>query len=379
MPSRIVEFNLVLIIIANILMFPISARRAEAAGLILENRWDKRLCDGMDYSHFKLKVGNSGAPLHIFLVAVSLSRPYLEVQPIMAKDRLDSLETVGSMAARKRAAVAINGSFFNTKSSDPFPIGFLMIDGRTVYFSHLYRSAFGLTADKIPLFGYPRTKGIIYHERTGHYFPLWGMNGKRAPDEALVYTPEYGPSTGTNEFGREIVVSRDKVMMMRQGNSTIPRDGFVVSLHGESRRYSDWFQTGDKVMLYFVVDPAWLDVHNAITGGPLLVRGGRNVVAESIDENLKHGYRDRVPMTAVGSTADGRLLLVVADGRQKKYSVGVTYEELADFMISLGAVNAIGMDGGGSSTMWINGVTVNRPSDGGQRRVSNALAVFLKK
>ncbi len=70
-------------------------------------------------------------------------------------------------------------------------------------------------------------------------------------------------------------------------------------------------------------------------------------------------------------------MLVVADGRQPKYSVGVTYAEMAQFMRSIGAINAIGMDGGGSSAMVIKGELVNRPSGGSSRRVSNGLGVFI--
>jgi len=350
-----------------------------AAPLTRVNQWTRFIHSGVVYTHHKMRVGNS--PLHIYELRISLDSPELEIRPILANERLDSLETVPSMAKRNGALAAINGSFFNRQESDPFPVGFLMIDGRTLYFSHLHRSAFGLTADKIPLFGYPRTQGIIWLEKSGEYFYLWGMNGHRSKDEVLVYTPEYGRSTGTNQYGRELIVSNDRVIATRYGDSAIPENGFVLSMHGESKKYFEWFDIGDIVKLYFVVDPAWLDVHNAITGGPMLVKGGRNVVnsEKTASEKLKHGYRERIPVTAIGQTADGKLLLVVVDGRQRNFSVGLTYRELADFMLSIGAVNAIGMDGGGSSTMWIDGSTVNRPSDGSCRPVSNALGLFVKE
>ncbi len=319
----------------------------------------------------------NGMPLRAYLVKISLAQPGLDIRPILANNRLDSLETVSSMARRTGARVAINGSFFNRSSSDPFPVGFMMINGRTTYFSHTYRSAFGLTEQKVPLFGYPKTKGIIYLEKRGEYFFLWGMNRRRRNDEALVYTPEFGLMTRTNEYGREVRVSDDSVVGLTYGNSVIPQNGFVISLHGESAKYFNWFHHGDIVRLYFVVDPAWLDVHNAITGGPMLLRGGRCVLEESRDEKLYQGFRSRIPATAVGSTADGKLLLLVIDGRQKKFSVGVTYWELAEFMKALGAINAIGMDGGGSSTMVIDGVIVNRPSGGAPRAVSNAIGLFM--
>ncbi|MFA6450103.1 MAG: phosphodiester glycosidase family protein [bacterium] len=369
------KFNRFISALIVLLTLAVAYSPARAASFKTIERWNKAIAPGINYSHIRMTV--NGLPLHAHVVKISLSEPGIDIRPILANNRLDSLETTASMARRTGASVAINGSFFNRSSSDPFPVGFMMINGRTVYFSHTYRSAFGLTEQKVPLFGYPKTRGIIYMEKTGEYFFLWGMNRKRRNDESLVFTPEYGAKTNTNENGREVRVSGERVVGLDYGDSLIPNDGFVLSLHGDSEKYFNWFKRGDSVRLYFVVDPAWLDVHNAITGGPMLLKNGECVLEQSKDENLRQGFRGRIPATAIGSTADGQLLLVVIDGRQRKFSVGVTYWELAEFMKSFGAINAIGMDGGGSSSLVINGVTVNSPSDGASRAVSNAIGVFI--
>jgi len=73
-------------------------------------------------------------------------------------------------------------------------------------------------------------------------------------------------------------------------------------------------------------------------------------------------------------------MLVTVDGRQPKKSVGMTIEELAVLMTGLGCVEAINLDGGGSTTMVINGRVVNNPSDAtGERPISDALLVFPRK
>ena len=74
-------------------------------------------------------------------------------------------------------------------------------------------------------------------------------------------------------------------------------------------------------------------------------------------------------------TAGRKLLLVAVDGRQPGYSVGMTLEELAHFFLKLGAVDAMNLDGGGSTTMVIGGEVVNSPSDGRERPVGSALLV----
>ncbi len=92
------------------------------------------------------------------------------------------------------------------------------------------------------------------------------------------------------------------------------------------------------------------------------------------------GFADaRHPRTAVGVRADGRILLVTVDGRQPEKSVGMTIAELTALLIELGAVEAINMDGGGSTTMVIDGKVVNSPSDlTGERPVGDALLVFAR-
>jgi len=85
----------------------------------------------------------------------------------------------------------------------------------------------------------------------------------------------------------------------------------------------------------------------------------------------------RNPRTGVGQLADGRILLVVTDGRRPGYSVGMTNFELAQTLVRLGAVTGSALDGGGSSTLAFDGSLLNRPSDpGGERPAANALQLM---
>ena len=68
--------------------------------------------------------------------------------------------------------------------------------------------------------------------------------------------------------------------------------------------------------------------------------------------------------------------MITVDGRQPGVSVGMTLQELADYMLSLGATDAMNLDGGGSTTMYLDGKVVNTPSDKeGERKVSDAMVV----
>lgn len=96
------------------------------------------------------------------------------------------------------------------------------------------------------------------------------------------------------------------------------------------------------------------------------------------DRKYYYGYR--APRSAVGVTADNHVLFVVIDGRRAPSAIGVTYAQVADLMIALGAVNATELDGGGSSTLWgANYGVFNSPSDGRERLVALGLCLVAPK
>ena len=122
-------------------------------------------------------------------------------------------------------------------------------------------------------------------------------------------------------------------------------------------------------------------VYNAVSGDRMLVEKGKKV------SNLESQSVE--PRTAVGKNQNGRwLMLVVVDGRQEGYSEGITFPELADFMVSLGVYEGMNLDGGGSSTMVIDGKSggpyvLNSPIEGfvpgNEAEVANHLGISVRK
>ena len=116
-----------------------------------------------------------------------------------------------------------------------------------------------------------------------------------------------------------------------------------------------------------------VDLYNAMAGNVRLLRDGVVLPGKGGDATY--------PQTAVGHTADHRLILFVSDGRQPGFSEGMTYEEVAGVLKEFGAVDALAFDGGGSATMVMadgkggEPRVLNRPSDGKERAVGNNLGV----
>jgi exopolysaccharide biosynthesis protein len=102
--------------------------------------------------------------------------------------------------------------------------------------------------------------------------------------------------------------------------------------------------------------------------GPLLVVNGGKTELSAFSGGLS-------PRTAIGQTADGSVLLLVIDGRQPG-SIGATYQDVQTVLYANGAVNAIGLDGGSSSSMVLNGKLVNSPSGGDKERLLPNAIIF---
>ncbi len=116
-------------------------------------------------------------------------------------------------------------------------------------------------------------------------------------------------------------------------------------------------------------------MQTAVAGGPVLVQNGEIRISNE-EERKFYGKAtlDRHPRTGMGYTRDNKLIVLVVEGRNPGVAEGVTLPEMAKIFKDLGCVEALNLDGGGSSCMLVNGKETIRPSDKKQRPVP---AVFL--
>jgi exopolysaccharide biosynthesis protein len=346
--------------------------------------WQKQVAAGINYAHFK-RFTDTG-PLHVHVLKIDLKNDKINVRPSLAKGIIGNLEKTSDIALRGNAIAAINGSFFEARKKLHLPVGFMIIDGQIVNKSILERTAVGITKDKDIVFGIPRTKGYVLDLNNKKSVPIWGVNRPRKKNEVVIYTNEYGDTTRTNRTGIEIIVEADgSIKDIVNGNSPIPKNGFVVSLQGWTTDFAAKTKRSDKIGLVYDLAGKWKDVDQAITGGPLLVKDGQAVHKESlVTEKFNNEMLAPNSRTAIGVSKDKELIFVVVD-RQRLFApearshsakyAGVTYDELSNIMKEAGADNAIGLDGGHTSTMYVNGKIVNDPLNGTEGFVSNAIIV----
>ncbi|NMB01105.1 MAG: phosphodiester glycosidase family protein [Firmicutes bacterium] len=337
---------------------------------VFENTTRRMVEPGVIYGHQRR--ADSFGPNVVNYLEIDLRRN-LEIKLALAQDKVFGAEQVSSLAKRTGAIVAVNGAYF---ASNGRPLGVLMIDGELVSEPYANRTAVGLgpagvVMDNVSFSGEVlRSDGNLLSE-------ISGFNRPRLQDELIIYTDYYGTKTNTNSFGYEVTVVDGIVTQIQIGNSTIPKGGLVLSAHGERRQLLADLQIGDALEVNYSLHPNWeeLGVTQIIGGGPRLIRDGQLEItgeAELFKDDILKG---RAPRTAIGITADHKLLLVTVNGRQPHVSVGMTLEELGNLLLELGAQQAMNLDGGGSTTMIIRNLVLNLPSDGKERPVSNAIVV----
>jgi hypothetical protein len=311
---------------------------------------------------------------------------------VLSGDRLRGTQLTTTMARNAGAVLAINGDYFLSSGR---PVHAFAQDGRLEQTPQLLGRALGLdaTGTRVSM-GFPDVETVLSTQSdTGTVsieIPRWN-SGPASGDSVAAFTAA-GANLETppnNDCYAGLASASSPVVHPDGGVETsmtvtgpprcggdaalVPTSGVILdgSHFNASGTFLQSLRPGQPAQVIQTLGfPGAVDV---LGGNPVLIANGAQQYQDLFGDS---SFFERQPRTAVGVTADGRMLLVVVDGRQPGYSVGMTLQELANLMQSLGAQNAINLDGGGSSTMWVNGLRVNRPSDGFERGVGSALVVL---
>lgn len=309
------------------------------------------------------------------------------LRPVLSNETVRGRETVSSMQRRlalQATTVGVNGDFFSSKQGGPS--GILLRDGVLVSAPSSNRSSTGIALDgtldvrKVKLFGTWRGLGQRRAVNTFNEPP--GANG------IALFTADWGLTTPAAQGTFSVVLSpfpattpnvdlTATVSGSGQNGSVpiAPGTAVLVARGTAAEKLAAEAPLGTTLTIRLILQPDWATVSDAIGGGPVLVRDGLPVFRAN-EAFTTAQLAPRHPRTAVGQLADGRIVLAAVDGRQSGYSVGMTTFEMAQTMVRLGAVRAMALDGGGSTTIAFDGTVLNRPSDGRERPISTALMLF---
>lgn len=320
--------------------------------------------------HIKLTKTINGRPVRINVVEINQKlNPNLQINPQLSSSRLASKSTITTLARKNNSLVAINGTYFKPQTG--VPLGTLMINGK-IYTGPIYnRVAMGIFDEG---FDMARLELNVQVKSFKGNLKVDNINQPRMlSTHVIVYTPEWGSfAPPSPKYGKQIAVENGKIVSIGTQTMPIPHNGYVIV--GPDERLSKLYRA-KHVDLDIKTIPNWDNVKHIISGGPYLVKNGEVFV--DMTEQKLGAIGGKNPRTAIGYTQDGNFIMVAVDGREGA-SVGLTLKELAWFMKSIGCINAMNLDGGGSTVMYVKGRVVNMPKVKGGIALSNALTIDLK-
>ena len=337
---------------------------------------------GYNYIHDELKEG----PLSIHIFKVDRTRHDLFFATTLGNGKTLGMSTVSDQLkllapALGKPLAAVNGDFYLNDAKlagDPRDL--------QIYQGELVSAPNGHACFWIDLAGDPQSTNIqsrfrvIWPDQSSTPF---GLNELRENETAVLYSAALGSATPANA-GTELIlenpqesswlplkvgqVLRARVRAVRaSGETPLTPETLVLSLGPKLAGKAAALPAGAVIQLVTETFPRLTGITTAIGGGPTLVHASKAMEWS--------GFLMRHPRTAIGWNRD-YCFLVEVDGRQNNLSIGMTFPELAAYMVKLGCQEAMNLDGGGSATMWVFGHVINSPSEGHERPGANTLVIM---
>ena len=280
----------------------------------------------------------------------------------------------------------INADYFSLQTG--VPMSNLISDGKIITKDASGQDTIGIMEDGTTFISYVTFSSFIEKE-DGTMINIYNINKYRQPYAAYLLTEDFSSETHAEGTGFNVVLgSVDGEMRLGEslfatvesvtkddGSVKIPKGKMVLTVDENApEEFSlpiSELKEGDKLKISFGAigeDTRWNKVKTAM--GSI---GGRLLIDGEINPNLEQGA---APRTAIGITKDNGIILYTIDGRQPGYSYGVQLKTLAQRMKELGCIDALNLDGGGSTSIVSilpgEGVPTlrNNPSDGRERKVS---------
>jgi exopolysaccharide biosynthesis protein len=334
---------------------------------IFEKAEAKNLGSGLTVT--KIFRGTGHGPVRLFLARVDPEKGW-RVRIAPAGHSVLQRQRISHIASRSKAPVAVNGGFF---AFDGAAVGAVKVNGEWIRLPWKGRSAIAFKPNGEAKIGNLQVRAEAVFS-SGLRLPIRDLNGWPDRNRITALTRRFASFVKLRPGEIAAVVENGVVTSTPgSGGVNVPAKGFVLVANGGAIPELKKARRGLKASLQ-ISAAGWKEYSSALGGGPRLVTDG---TAEVRDEGFRSDVVNGLgPRTAIGIDREGRYIIVVADGRQGYYSTGLTLQELAYTMQKFGAVDAINLDGGGSTAMVVRNKLINRPSDGSERRVSNALLVM---
>ncbi|MFK0730128.1 MAG: phosphodiester glycosidase family protein [Gloeotrichia echinulata HAB0833] len=284
-------------------------------------------------------------------------------------------------AQRYLAVAAINGGYFNRNNR--LPLGAIRRDGQWLSGPILNRGAIAWNdAGQFYLGRLTLEETIIAPNNLR--LPILFLNSGYVQSGIARYTPAWGP-TYTPLIDNEIilVVQKNQVINQLSGgkagqtNLPIPQDGYLLTLRGNAGNAASQLPIGTTLSITSATAPAEFNSYPHIVGaGPLLVQN-RQIVLNAKAEKFSDAFiAERAIRSGICTTTTGYIIIAAMHNRAD--GPGPTLAEHAQLMQLLGCVDALNLDGGSSTSLYLGGQLLDR-SPTTAARVHNGIGIFLQQ
>ena len=384
---RKIYFFLFYIFCLRIYSFASGANEISIGGVTYQVDTLSQMKVGPGSYYSALKYYTPTKALRVFMLEVDTKNPYVRFESVLGKDSTITTERTSSMAIRKSKEGALyfagtNADFFDTSAANiGYPIHGCIVEGQIARIpGSTFHMAFAGAKPMLDAITFSGSRCDFGSKS----LVITNVNAIRNTNQLILYNTLNGNYTHTNAYGTEVLVElpanmkwnvntsiKAKVVkkVAGKGNMQILPNHAVLSGHGVAETFLAQLNENDEVEVYLGLNFANLGGTpqiNAMVGGDRII-----LQSGSVTDN---DWAELHPRTAIGYSMDqSKVYFCVVDGRSG-LSNGTTTKQLADIMKSAGAYNAVNLDGGGSSAMYIKEFGImNVPSDGTERAVANGI------
>lgn len=369
------------------------------------------VADGVElYRSTDASTLDKGAPGPISIALARLDPTKVTLATALADGCAPARQAVHAIAARERAIVAVNAGFFDMRGAGA-PAGLLKHRGRWIGSSSRARGAVAFLAQGPHeparlAFARVAVAASIAVAKTSrsrrlpvdHLSPDAGTKGlsfygspcqDAAPNPAAATTAGDQPAPEATGTTRTWPLAPAGPKWIVRPVSAAPAAGapdlaWLVYRGPMVPPMLERLRTGDALSIEARIeapDPrVWRDAPDAVGGAGMLMARGSPVTDWAPEKTISAFRTDRHPRTVIGVDGAGGIWLVAVDGRSPDVSVGMSFAELQRMCVALRLRDALNLDGGGSTTLVVDGRIVNQPSDvTGPRAVSDAIVVRLRR
>ena len=322
--------------------------------------------NGIVYVKLNKRIGKRNIKINVAEINRNVN-PEIEIIPQMTF-KMHSRSRINNIVSD--AKIAINGTYF--KQDTGTPLGVLVINDEIVTGPIYERAALGIGEKEFKTSRVSFEGSLNVSNKT---IKIDNINQPRMLSSyVLIYTPLWGekaPAIKPDIIN--IAVKENKILDISRTSVKIPSDGYVISA---PKKILPEIKIGDFISTKYGIKPEWNEIGNVISGGPFLLKNGKIFI--DVTGQKLNGITGLNPRTAVGYTKDSVMIMVTVEGR-KEGSSGVTLRELAAIMQDLGCIEAINLDGGSSTVMYVDGNVLSGTSLKYSSSINNALTVRIKE